>query len=153
MPSPPTLSAIVFAQETAFDLDEIIALYRDSTLGARRPIDDRAIVADMYAHANLIITARHNGALVGVSRSLTDFSYVAYLSDLAVHVDYQRIGIGEELMRQTQARMGPRSSIVLLAAPAATEYYPKVGFTKADSAWVAKAADTIGKPGQPGHAP
>jgi ribosomal protein S18 acetylase RimI-like enzyme len=153
MPSPPTLSAIVFAQETTFDLDEVIALYRDSTLGARRPIDDRAIVADMYAHANLIITARHNGALVGVSRSLTDFSYVAYLSDLAVHADYQRIGIGEELMRQTQSRMGPRSTIVLLAAPAATGYYPKVGFTKVDSAWIAKASDPIGRNGSPHRVP
>ncbi len=143
MPTPPTiqLADVHFARETSFDLDEVVALYRDSTLGERRPIDDRAIVADMFAHANLVITARHAGALVGISRSLTDFSYVAYLADLAVHRDYQRLGIGEELMRQTRTHMGPRSSVVLLAAPAAVNYYPHVGFTHAPSAWILRAAD------------
>jgi GNAT superfamily N-acetyltransferase len=123
------------------DLDTVIELYRESTLGERRPIDDRRIVADMLRHANLIITAWDGARLVGISRTLTDFSYVGYLSDLAVHLNYQKRGIGIRLIEETRQRMGPRSSLVLLAAPKAREYYPRIGFERHDSAWVLKAGD------------
>jgi len=66
------------------DLDEVIELYRASTLGERRPVDDPGIMSDMLAHANLVVTAWDGALLVGISRTLTDFSYVGYLSDLAV---------------------------------------------------------------------
>jgi ribosomal protein S18 acetylase RimI-like enzyme len=123
------------------DLDAVIELYRASTLGERRPIDDRNIVRDMLSHANLIVTAWRETRLVGISRTLTDFSYVGYLSDLAVHIDYQRQGIGVRLIEETRKRMGPRSMLVLLAAPLARDYYPEIGFQRHDSAWILKASD------------
>ena len=125
------------------DLDTVIDLYRASTLGERRPVDDRAIVASMLAHANLVITAWDGAQLVGIARSLTDFLYVAYLADLAVRDSHQRRGIGLTLMRKTREQMGPRSSIVLLAAPKAAGYYPHLGFTQHGSAWVLRASDTF----------
>lgn len=125
------------------DLDEALDLYRESTLGERRPIDDRSIFAAMIQHANLVVTARDGGQLVGISRSLTDFSYVCYLSDLAVRVSHQKAGIGRELIVRTRAELGPRAMIVLLAAPAAMDYYPKLGFTQHGSAWVLKAGEPL----------
>ncbi len=125
------------------DLDEVLDLYRASTLGARRPIDDRAIFADMIRHANLVVTAWEGDLMVGISRSLTDFTYVAYLSDLAVRDSHQKLGIGRELIARTRAEMGPRSMIVLLAAPAAVDYYPKLGFTQHGSAWVLRAGEEL----------
>ncbi len=125
-------------------LEEVLDLYRASTLGARRPIDDLTILADMIRHANLVITAWDGDLLVGISRSLTDFSYVAYLADLAVRESHQRRGIGVELIRHTREAMGPRSSIVLLAAPAAVDYYPRIGFTKHGSAWMLGAEERLG---------
>jgi ribosomal protein S18 acetylase RimI-like enzyme len=127
------------------DLDQVIELYRESTLGERRPVDDRAIAAAMLQHANLVVTAWDDGRLVGLSRTLTDFLYVGYLSDLAVALSHQRLGIGRELVVKTRERMGPRSMLVLLAAPKAVGYYPKLGFTRHDSAWVLKAGDAIPK--------
>ena len=118
-------------------------LYRASTLGERRPIDDRAILADMIRHANLVVTAWEGDVMVGVSRSLTDFSYVAYLADLAVRDTHQKLGIGRELIARTRAEMGPRSMIVLLAAPAAVDYYPKLGFTRHGSAWILRASEEL----------
>jgi GNAT superfamily N-acetyltransferase len=126
------------------DLDLVIELYRDSTLGERRPIDDRAIVEAMLRHANLVVTAWDGAQLVGLSRTLTDFAYVGYLSDLAVALSHQRLGIGTELMGRTRARMGPRAMLVLLAAPKAVDYYPKVGFKRHDSAWVLRAGEPFG---------
>jgi predicted N-acetyltransferase YhbS len=125
------------------ELEQVIELYRASTLGLRRPVDDRETMADMLRHGNLVLTAWEGELLVGIARSLTDFSYVAYLSDLAVRESHQRLGIGTELIRQTRAAMGPRSMLVLLAAPAAVDYYPRVGFSHHPQAWILKAGERL----------
>lgn len=133
--------AIEYRFGNDLDLDQVIELYNASTLGERRPIDDREIMADMIRHTNLIVTAWKGDLLVGISRTLTDFSYVGYLADLAVRASYQRRGIGIELIKRTRTKMGPRSMLVLLAAPKAAEYYPKIGFKRHDSAWILTSAD------------
>lgn len=113
-----------------------IDLYKRSTLGERRPVDRPDIFAGMLKNANLIISAWHGDHLVGIARTLTDFSYVAYLADLAVDADYQRQGIGKQLIRETKCRLGPECKIVLLAAPKANDYYPRLGFANNPRAWV-----------------
>jgi GNAT superfamily N-acetyltransferase len=118
------------------DLDALIELYRASTLGERRPVDDRERMGAMLRHANLIVTAWDGDLLVGISRALSDFSFVTYLSDLAVRVSHQKLGIGKELMRRTQALAGKHAKLILLAAPAAEQYYPHVGFTRHPQAWM-----------------
>jgi predicted N-acetyltransferase YhbS len=118
------------------DLDEVIELYRASTLGERRPVDERERMRRMLAHANLVITAWDGELLVGISRSLTDFTYVTYLADLAVRQSHQRQGIGKELVRRTKEESGPQTKIVLLSAPKAVDYYPHIGFTRHPQAWV-----------------
>ena len=118
------------------DLDQVIELYRSSTLGERRPVDDRERMGAMLAHANLVITAWDGDVLAGISRSVTDFSYATYLSDLAVRLSHQRHGIGKELMRITQRESGPKTTVILLAAPKAVDYYPHAGFTQHNSAWI-----------------
>ncbi len=125
------------------NLDQVIELYNASTLGERRPVDDRRIMTDMLRHANLVVTAWDGDLLVGLARTLSDFSYVGYLADLAVRLSHQRQGIGVELIRQTREKMGPRSMLVLLSAPKAVEYYPKIGFTRHDSAWTLRAAEPL----------
>jgi len=116
------------------DLDEVIELYRASRLGERRPVDDRARMERMLREANLVVTAWDGEQLVGISRSLTDFSYATYLADLAVRESHQRQGIGQELIRRTQSASAP-ATVILLAAPAAEQYYPHIGFTHHPQAW------------------
>jgi len=135
------VSGIDYRYGNDLDLDAVIELYHASTLGERRPVDDRAIMEAMLRHANLVVTAWEGDLLVGISRTLTDFDYVGYLADLAVRASHQRQGIGTELIRRTRERMGPRSGLVLLAAPKAVSYYPALGFTRHDSAWVLRASD------------
>jgi predicted N-acetyltransferase YhbS len=94
----------------------------------------------MLQHANLLCTAWDGDALVGVARSVTDFEYCCPLSDLAVDVKYQHQGVGRELIRLTQARLGKQTKIVLQAAPLARDYYPKLGFDAHDSARVIPAS-------------
>ena len=120
--------------DPVLDIDQAIELYVDSTLGERRPVDDRERMATMFQHANLVITAWDGDLLVGVSRSITDWVWTTYLADLAVRLSYQRQGIGKELMRRTQAA-APQAKLLLLAAPAAANYYGHVGFKHMPSAW------------------
>ncbi len=123
-------------------LDEAIDLYRASTLGERRPLDDRERMAAMLRNANLVVTAWDGVLLVGIARSFSDFSYATYLSDLAVRQSHQRTGIGKELMRQTQ-QAAPQAILILLSAPAAVDYYPHVGFTQHPSAWFLKPGEAV----------
>jgi len=133
------VAEIEFRFGNDLDLDQVIDLYNASTLGERRPVDDRRIMSDMLSHANLVVTAWDGTLLIGIARTLTDFSYVGYLADLAVRASHQRQGIGIELIAKTRQKMGPRSMLVLLAAPKAVEYYPNIGFTKHESAWTLRA--------------
>ena len=116
--------------------DEFIDLLKRSTLAERRPVDDRKCIEAMLHHANLICTAWDGEKLVGVARSVTDFEYCCYLSDLAVDEQYQKQGIGKELIRLTQSQLGAQAKIILLAAPKAEEYYPKIGLEPHHSAWI-----------------
>lgn len=117
-------------------VEAAIDLYRRSTLGERRPIDRPDIFDGMLKNANLLVTAWHGERLVGIARTLTDFTYVAYLADLAVDAAYQRQGIGKRLIEETRSRLGKECMIVLLAAPKANDYYPKLGFEHNPRAWI-----------------
>jgi predicted N-acetyltransferase YhbS len=115
---------------------EIIDVYNSS--GLNRPTGDAHRIAKMYANSNLVVTAWDGGLLVGVARSLTDFCYSCYLSDLAVRLEYQKLGIGKELVALTRKAINPESMLLLLSAPTAMEYYPKIGMDKLDNAFLIK---------------
>lgn len=117
-------------------------LYRDSTLAERRPTDDLDKMRGMLENADLTLTAWEGPTLVGLARTLTDFCYVAYLADLAVHQSHQRQGVGAELVARTRGELGADCMLVLLAAPAAAEYYPRIGFSPHPSAWTLKPSPT-----------
>lgn len=129
---------IRYRDDDAVSVETAIDLYRRSTLGARRPVDRPDIFAGMLKNASLTVTAWDGPRLVGIARTLTDFSYVAYLADLAVDADYQRRGIGKRLIHETRERLGRECMIVLLAAPQANDYYPQLGFEHNPRAWMLK---------------
>lgn len=104
--------------------------------GINRPTEDLPRIAQMFANADIVISAWDGPRLVGVSRALTDFSYCCYLSDLAVDRAYQNHGVGRELIRRTQSLIGDEVSLILLSAPGALSYYPKLGFSLADNAYL-----------------
>ena len=120
---------ITYQIEPSLSAKDFILVLERSTLAVRRPVDDLARIEQMLRKADLIITARADQRLVGVARSISDFVYCTYLSDLAVDEDYQRHGIGKELIRQTKAQT-PQAKLILLSAPAAIGYYPHIGMRK-----------------------
>ncbi len=124
---------ITYRANAPLTTQQVADLFRAS--GIRRPVDDLNRIQKMIEHANVTLTAWHGEKLVGIARALTDFSYCCYLSDLAVHRDYQRKGIGKELIRQMREMLGDEVMILLLAAPEAMGYYLKIGFEKVENAW------------------
>ena len=115
---------------------EFIDVLVRSTLAERRPVDQPDVIAAMLTNADIVLTARVEGRLVGLARAVSDFSYCTYLSDLAVDVEHQGRGIGRELIRRTHEAAGLRTSLVLLAAPKARTYYPHIGMRAHDSCWI-----------------
>lgn len=104
--------------------------------GIRRPVEDLPRLQKMLDQADMIITAWDGGKLVGIARAITDFSYCCYLSDLAVNKEYQKKGIGRELVRRVHEMLGEEISLILLASPVAMNYYPKIGFTKIENGYI-----------------
>ena len=118
---------IIYQVENGLSVEEFRNLLIRSTLGERRPIDDSNKLEKMCKNADIMLTARFEGKLVGVARSLSDFVYATYLSDLAVDEAFQKLGIGKKLIAETKKLV--QGKLILLSAPVAIEYYPKIGMT------------------------
>jgi ribosomal protein S18 acetylase RimI-like enzyme len=127
---------IKFRSEVVPATESIIDLYNSS--GIKRPTANHERISKMYANSNLVVTAWDKSKLVGISRSLTDFCYCCYLSDLAVREEYKHRGIGKKMIEITKRIIGEESMLLLLAAPSAMEYYPKVGLEKVDNGFIIK---------------
>ena len=130
---------ITYKSDLTPDTQLIIDLYNSS--GINRPTADQARIAKMYANSNLVVTAWDGDQLVGIARSLTDFCYACYLSDLAVRKEYQKDGIGRQLIALTKEIIGEQTMLLLLSAPAAMDYYPKVGFDKVENGFMIKRSE------------
>jgi predicted N-acetyltransferase YhbS len=130
------MSEVVYQVEPGLSPAEFLEVLESSTLAERRPVNEPATIRAMLENADVLVTARVDGRIVGVSRAITDFAYCTYLSDLAVDRTYQRQGIGRELIRRTHEVAGLGTTLILLAAPLAKTYYPHVGLVPHDSCWV-----------------
>lgn len=130
---------ISYETRRAITVDQFVDLLRRSTLGERRPVENAEVMRGMLTHATLLCSAWAGDQLVGVARSVTDYVYCCYLSDLAVDQAYQRHGIGRRLVELTQQQLKPTAKLILLSAPKAVEYYPKLGFDAHPSAWTLPA--------------
>lgn len=123
--------------EPRLAVDEFIDVLQRSTLADRRPMDNRSRLDAMLRNADVIATARDEQTrLVGVARAVTDYAYCTYLSDLAVDQNRQRQGIGRQLLKLVHRTAGLQTNLILLAAPAAEDYYPHIGLQKHPSCWL-----------------
>lgn len=134
--------AIDYRLNADVTVDQVIELLIASTLAERRPVDDRPRMQAMLQCSNLVITAWESDTLVGIARSVSDYSYCTYLSDLAVRKTNQKQGIGTQLIKCTQAA-APMATVILLSAPAAVDYYPHIGMERHNSAWMLRPGTSL----------
>ncbi len=114
----------------------VIEVFKNA--GINRPVDDVKRIQTMLDNSNLIVTAWNGTELVGIARSVTDYCYCCYLSDLAIKKEFQKFGIGKTLIELTQQTIGEKTMLLLLSTTSAMEYYPKVGFEKAENGYIIK---------------
>lgn len=125
---------IVYKTDIIPAAEQVIELYEDA--GLKRPTHDKERISKMYENSNLVVTAWQYDQLVGVARCITDWAWSCYLADLAVRKELKGAGIGKRLLEVTKETLGKESMILLLSVPTAFEYYPKVGFSKEDRAFI-----------------
>lgn len=127
---------IEYKVNEAVSVEQFRSLLDRSTLAERRPVDDAACLGGMLKHSSLTVSAWCADNLVGIARSVTDFNYACYLSELAVDSNFQKNGIGRKLLSMTQGQLGPKCKLILIAAPAANLYYEHLGFENNPRCWV-----------------
>lgn len=117
--------------------EAIAELYDAAQL--RRPTGDLERLKRMFQGSNVVLSCWDDEAetprLVGLLRGWTDFAFDGYVCDLAVHPDYQRRGIGEELLRRAQSIGAPEVQWILLASVIAKDYYAHVGWEAVPNGW------------------
>ena len=116
------------------NVKQITSLYESS--GIKRPTADESRIRKMYANSNLVVTAWEGTSLIGIARSLTDCCYACYLSDLAVEKGYQGMGVGKKLIEITLEAIGNQTTLILLSAPSAMGYYPRLGFETIENGFI-----------------
>jgi ribosomal protein S18 acetylase RimI-like enzyme len=131
--------SILYGCEPNLDVDDFCRVLVESGLGATRPTNGRARMQQMLTQADVIVTARLDRAdrlLVGVARSITDFSWCCYLSELAVSTAAQGMGVGKGLIDETRRLLGPRVSLILASMPESVGFYERIGMPRqADAFW------------------
>ena len=134
---------LTYTTKKLISVESYVDLISSTSLKDRRPINDYERIEQMLKNASLTVTAWDGNELVGIARSVTDFAYCCYVSDLAVRGKYQKKGIGKKLLQITKDNIHNNAKIILLAAPQAEEYYPHIGFEKHDAAFVSSGVFVI----------
>ncbi len=135
---------IEFKINLPISADQFINLLHESGLAERRPVHNRECIEGMVTNSNLMVSAWDDNKLIGIARSMTDFHYACYLSDLAVNRNYQQSGIGRQLQSITQQQLGPECKLILVAAPDANPYYEHLGYTHNPRCWILNRDQSIG---------
>lgn len=103
--------------------EELVDLYQ--SVGWTAYTRDPDLLVRALDGSSAVFTVRDDGLLVGLARVLTDGASVAYLQDLLVRPDHQRLGVGGALIDAVLAQHSHVRQFVLLtdAEPAQRAFY------------------------------
>ena len=125
--------SIVYSTNDMPNATEVTDLLRAG--GFNRPLDDLTRVERMLRNASVIVTARDEGALIGVVRGLADYAVYALVTELAVAAPYKRMGIGRELLRLFREQAGEECTIILHSSEEGHAFYGHIGWDNIDRTW------------------
>lgn len=133
--------SIVYAQEQSLPVEDYIVVLSEGTMRSKRPLANRARIAEMIAGANFIVTAREDGIILGLARCITDYAWVAYCAELAVKESAQGRGVGAGIIKTAKDILGPRLGLTLISESDAVGFYQRVGMEQIDKAFFLTRAD------------
>jgi ribosomal protein S18 acetylase RimI-like enzyme len=122
--------SIVYAQEQDLSVADYVAVLDSTYMRDLRPLTNTPRIARMLAGANLIVTARENGEVLGLARCISDMAWVAYCAELAVKESAQGRGIGRGILDTCYDLLGPGMGLILAAEPQAVGFYERIGMQR-----------------------
>ncbi len=119
--------------------DAYIEFLGRTDLGSQYPaerFDER--IARLVKNVPISLTAREDGALVGVLLGITDFAYWLFVTDLGVDRDFVGRGIGRRLMDAALEAAGGKDDIIVYtcANENTVGFYEKLGMRPASDVMV-----------------
>lgn len=118
------------------DIETLTSFFNDAEYFPIKDRTDLDRLKKMFQQADVVVAAWDKDRLVGIARSLTDFCYCCYLSDLAVRNQYKGKGIGKRLVEITKEKAGEQCKLILQSSPNAIDFYVKIGMERIDSAFI-----------------
>jgi len=117
---------ITYKINTIPELEKIVNLYQALGWGHK---DYPEMLQIAYANSEYIVCAYHQEELIAVGRAISDKSFTVYFPDLLVHPDWQRKGIGRQIMSMMLDKFQDFHNIVLTAEDErARSFYLMMGF-------------------------
>jgi ribosomal protein S18 acetylase RimI-like enzyme len=123
-----TLDAIRYSETREVPLESVLSLYRANEWSSA---DKPDLLHKALLSSHSLVTAWNGSKLVGLGNAISDGFLVVYYPHLLVLPDYQRRGIGGELMRRLMARYQGFHQHILVADGRALDFYRKCGFERA----------------------
>ena len=133
--------SVTYAEEPGLGVDDYVSVLAETTMRTKRPLANRKRIGDMLAGANLIVTARQDGEILGLARCISDGAWICYCAELAVKESAQGLGIGSGIIGKLNELLGPKIGLALFSEPEALGFYEKAGLTRLDNGFFGTRAD------------
>ncbi len=127
---------ITYKTNKKLKIDDIVELFYNSGYLPLKDMSNLKRIEKMFDNANLVVSAWHGKTLIGISRSLCDFSYACYLSDICVHKQYRKFNIGRKLIEITKEEAGNECKLILHSNAEAIDFYEKIGMNRISNAFI-----------------
>ncbi len=117
-----------FEVKTSSELDaqDILKLFEQAGISKPNWSIDRMQRA--LKGSSVIVTAWNENELIGFGNAITDFAWIAYLSQLAVNPQFQGMGVGRKLLDLMRSELGEEVTLVVHSAEKASDFYQRAGF-------------------------
>lgn len=130
------MSEEIKIEQERISAEEYIDFLKRTNLGSQYPKERfKERISNLVKYVSITLVARNeSGLIVGVLFGLTDYAYWLYVTDLGIDRNYERQGIGKQLMKAAHNKAGGEKDIAvyLIANEEAVPFYEKLGMKRAN---------------------
>lgn len=121
--------------DKSIDAQQLMKLYKDAGWWEER----REHELNQVLEAGISVGAWNEGELIGFARAVSDGRFRAYIEDVVIHTNYQRSGIGRDLVRELVNNLSHIDVVSLFCEEQLIPFYEENGFKLSKSQLVMHA--------------